>query len=95
MPLPKDLLATEQLLSREFPEAQLVNNDYEALLELLALHIEYLCQHHFEGLLQAMYRMDVREEDFQQALGDSRALAELVLQRALQKIESRKKYSSE
>jgi tRNA 2-selenouridine synthase SelU len=42
-----------------------------------------------------MYRMDVREEDFQQALGDSRALAELVLQRALQKIESRKKYSSE
>ncbi len=95
MPLLEDLLATQQLLSKEFPEVQLVSNDYEALLELLALRIEYLSQHHFEGLLQAMYRMDVREEDFQKALGDSQALAKLVLQRALQKVESRKRYSSE
>lgn len=68
------------------------------LKEILTRQIAFLLDRQFERLLQAMYRIDVNEQEFRAVLaGDApvaEALAELVLQRELRKVETRRMYSS-
>ena len=74
--------------------------EMEELRRLLRKQINYLLDNHFERLLQAMYRMDVRESDFKAALGLPTGpaivdkLTELVLEREKQKIITRRLYST-
>lgn len=68
------------------------------LKKILTSQISFLLDRQFERLLQAMYRIDVNEQEFRAVLvGDApvaEALAELVLQRELKKVETRRLYSS-
>lgn len=71
----------------------------EELRRLLRKQINFLIDHQFERLLQAMYRMDVRESDFKAALklptGPAIVdkLTDLVLDREMQKVVTRRLYS--
>lgn len=73
--------------------------EMEELRRLLRKQIAFLLDHQFERLLQAMYRMDVRESDFKAALSLPTGpaiidkLTELVLKREIQKVITRKLYS--
>lgn len=75
-------------------------DEMEELRRLLRKQINYLLDHHFERLVQAMYRMDVRESDFKAALklptGPAIVdkLTELVLEREMQKVITRRLYSA-
>lgn len=68
------------------------------LKKVLTRQIAFLLDRQFERLLQAMYRIDVNEQEFRRVLvGDApvaEALTELVLQRELRKVETRRIYSS-
>ena len=71
---------------------------YQQLFDRLSLHIGYLLRHNQERLMQALYRIDVPErkvkEAFkQQAIDDiASELAGLVLDRELQKAQTRARY---
>ena len=81
-----------------------VNLELPAKAEFLDLHqllskvVKDLLEQNFEGLLQALYRIDVSEQKVQQAFaseGDvADAIAELIIEREIQKVETRKKYSN-
>jgi hypothetical protein len=63
--------------------------------EKLAYLIAYLMQNHFEKLCQAMYRLDVSEKKFDEAMHQAElaeipyVLADLVIEREMQKIRTR------
>lgn len=73
--------------------------DRNALRDKLQLFIGDLLQHDFERLNALMYRHDVNEKAFNEALGlptdreRSFAIAELVIERELQKMETRAAYA--
>lgn len=77
-----------------------INEDstLRGLEEILAKRLAELLDHDFERLVQAMYRLDVDESKFELAISRSSvkeratALAQLVLQREIQRLEFRKKY---
>lgn len=81
-----------EALKRETP-------DWESLLEALTRRVDYLLAHDYERLLHGMYLIDVSEERFDQALDPAgveippRAVAKLILERELEKLESRRRYS--
>ena len=82
----------EQQSLAKVPELSL-----EALKSLLTKQVSYLLERNFERLLQAMYRIDVPEQRFRASLtSDDPAgqIAELVLQRELQKVETRRWYAN-
>ena len=68
------------------------------LHEKLTLVIEHLLQNNFEKLCNAMYRLDVSERKFQEVLaatepsGISSRLADLVIEREMQKVVTRNLY---
>lgn len=77
--------------------------DYETLSrEDLKLHLSFyiseLLEHDFEKLCNLIYRHDVAEEKFHFALqtgdieGQADRVAELVIEREMQKVETRKAY---
>ncbi len=79
-------------------------NDYESLdraslEQKLTRYIHDLLEHDFTKLTNMIYRHDVNEVKFNRALEEpslklqAHAIAILVIQRELQKIETRKKYS--
>ena len=76
-------------------EAQL---NEQQLLALLTKHISRLLDYDFQGLLNAMYRVDVEEAKFKLILSHESpeklapSLARLVLDRMMQKAEMRIKY---
>ena len=65
----------------------------------LAIHINYLILHHFEQLVNLLYRIDVSEAKIKSLLqnqGDENAgnlIAVLIIERQLQKIKARKQFS--
>lgn len=75
------------------------SNAYEKLIKLLTPFIQNLLNNEFERLLQLMYRIDVPETKFNQALGQANPndiapqIARLVIDRQLQKVKIREKYS--
>jgi len=70
----------------------------EELKQRLQVFIAGLLEHNFEKLCNMIYRHDVKEEKFNQALqhGDlneqAGRIADLVIEREMQKVESRKAY---
>jgi hypothetical protein len=72
-----------------------------ALKEALTAYIDHLISHDFEKLVFYLYRIDVNEKKMRQLLdrqqGENAAalIAGLVIERQLQKIESRKKFRSD
>jgi len=72
----------------------------EELKQKLALHINNLINHDFEKLVYYLYRVDVNENKMRQVLeqkeGENSAglIADLIIERQLQKIKSRKESKS-
>lgn len=73
----------------------------QALIQLknaLAERIAYMLDHDFELLMQIFYKIDLKESSVQQAItggieGEpSMILADLVIERQIQKAETRRKY---
>ncbi|MCU0446442.1 MAG: hypothetical protein MUE85_16165 [Microscillaceae bacterium] len=90
-----------QLIARDFnlndSQAQWSKSaDFQAFrLQLIAV-IETMLAQQPEQLAQAMYRLDVDEAAFRQALAQNSPaqIADLVIRRELQKIYTRRQYSS-
>jgi len=70
----------------------------QTLEERLCLFIKDLLEHDFSRLVHLIYRHDVNEASFNLALGEpgiekqAQAIAGLVIDRELQKVETRKRY---
>lgn len=69
-----------------------------AFVEMLSKHIAHLLEKDFQQLLQIMYRIDIQEQEFALTLNGekgndvAKALAELVYERLMIKVELRNKY---
>ena len=72
--------------------------DFNYLHEKLMMVIDYLLQNNFEKLCNAMYRLDVSERKFNEVLTQSdpadisSKLADLVIEREMQKVKTRELY---
>jgi hypothetical protein len=71
----------------------------DILLDRLDKLVAYLLEKDFSRLLQILYRIDIPEEKLRQALASNKGepstmIARLILERELQKVETRKRYSS-
>ncbi len=72
---------------------------WDALVEELGRRVEFLLKHDFERLMSCMYMVDVSEQRFSEAVKlpeedrPARVIAELILEREVQKMESRKRYT--
>ena len=71
-------------------------SDYPEFLKLLSSAVQNLIDTDFERFLNALYRIDVDENKVKQAFASetnvAEAIAELIIQREVQKIETREKY---
>ncbi len=99
-----DLITGLNLIRKDFnldsselaiPEAELSE---ESLLKKLSNLVSYLMEKDFGKLLQVLYRIDVSEERLKAALATqsqspSDLIAQMILERELQKVATRKKYS--
>ncbi len=71
----------------------------DAILEELGRRVGFLLKHDFERLMSCMYMIDVSEQRFSEAVKlpqkdrPARAIAELILEREVEKMESRKRYT--
>ena len=72
---------------------------WDAILDELGRRVDFLLKHDFERLMSCMYMIDVSEQRFSEAVkspeGDrpARAIAELILEREVEKMESRRRYT--
>ena len=72
----------------------------EELTERLSVHINDLINHNFDLLVGILYRIDISEKKLGQLLGANPGrqapllIAELIIDRQLQKIETRKEFSA-
>lgn len=88
--------AINQSLEISLPEKL----SYKELRDKLAEYINHLINHDFEKLVYYLYRIDVNESKMRSLLaakeGENAAelIADLIIERQQQKIESRKKFSS-
>ncbi len=86
-----------QSLEIELP----VELSQQQLRDKLAAHVNYLINHQFEKLVFYLYRIDVDETKMRHLLeqreGEDAAglIADLIIERQAQKIESRKKFRKE
>lgn len=70
---------------------------FDEIQIILEQEITRLLNTDFSKLLQIMYRLDINEDKFKKALSSnlpSQSITLLVIQRQIQKAETRKKYSS-
>ena len=87
------------LLAHEF-ELE-TNASYEKLLKYIEAEVDHLLVNNFEKLLWICYRVDVPETDIMDLLDDlnntepSKTIAYKLLDRQLEKIETRKKFKQE
>ena len=75
----------------------LVFSNIEKLTNWLAGEIRFLIDQDFQKLMNILYRIDVNEDKTKMAFGTNdpaNEIAKLIIERELQKIESRKKYKS-
>src|ERR1700761_894194 len=72
----------------------------EALETVLAARVDHLISNDFETLLQLLYRIDVSENKLRGVLQENeghapgRIIARLIIERQVQKMETRRKYGS-
>jgi hypothetical protein len=85
-----------EILARNFDLETM--NDFKLFREALIQRLNYLVNHDFEKLLWILYRIDVREQLVKDVLADkenlnpAETLADLIIERQLQKAETRLKY---
>lgn len=75
--------------------ADLSINRLDELKQWLSEEVRLLLDHDFQRLLNILYRIDVSEKKTSIALASddpAQAIARLIIERELQKVESRKKY---
>lgn len=96
------LIIAQELLMDESETATIACNDeYQAVKNLLAERIRYLLEFEPEKLKSILYRIDVSEEKVLEALANNPLqeatliIADLILQREIQKTITRKLYSSQ
>lgn len=93
-----DLIVRDLNLEEE--SSQIIGNNLGDLKSKLEKIIAYLLDNDFERLLNAMYRLDINEDKFKEALiidggkSISKRITELIIEREIQKIETRIKYKS-
>jgi hypothetical protein len=84
------------VLARNFDLETL--NDFKLFRETLIQRLDYLVNRDFEKLLWILYRIDVKEQLVKDVLSDkenlnpAETLADLIIQRQLQKVQTRIKY---
>ena len=85
----------QDIIAKHFP-VQAGELEFAQFREALIQTITYLLQHDIERLSQAMYRIDVAEEAFREALysDDAVRLADLAIERVKQKILFRQQYAA-
>lgn len=96
-----DLLDVHQALVQQWGISPLGEERiaWEALMKELSRRIGFLLKHDFERLMSCMYMIDVPEQSFSEAVnlpekdGPARAIAELIIEREVQKMESRKRHT--
>jgi len=72
---------------------------FEEIKEKLAAYINHLINHDFQQLVMILYRVDVNERKLMALLKENqnehagRIIAELIIERQLQKIKTRKEHS--
>lgn len=75
---------------------QSAEDGYQKILEYLAKRIAYMLDYEFEQLMQIFYRIDLNEQKVKQAItsadSPSEKLANLVLEREMQKAQTRLAY---
>lgn len=90
------LISQDLYLERD--HFQPVPTDTEEIRNKLKAVIDHLLEKDFERLLNAMYRLDIDESKFNQVLSGvygsdvSGKLAEIIIERELRKVETRKRY---
>ena len=72
---------------------------WDAILDELGRRVDFLLKHDFDRLMSCMYTIDVSEKRFSEALDlpekdkPARAIAQLILEREVEKMKSRKRYA--
>jgi lipopolysaccharide assembly outer membrane protein LptD (OstA) len=76
------------------------SNTYQQLQQEIAARINYLITNNFSLLISLLYRLDISEKKLRQLLGEPAKttagdiIAEMIIERQLQKIASRKAFKS-
>jgi hypothetical protein len=86
-------------LNKELLLSLPANSEYEALRMALAQYLNHLADTSFEQFISLLYRIDVSEARIKQLLEEPHdnaglLMADLVIARQLEKIESRQKFST-
>jgi hypothetical protein len=87
-------------LNLEEENSVVFSNNLEELKSKLEKIIAYLLDNEFERLLNAMYRLDINEDKFKEALAFngsqdiSSRITELIIEREIQKVKTRIRYKS-
>ena len=74
---------------------------YEALKKLLSERIMDMIDHEFDRFVNLLYRIDISESKVKQALSEQpfskgvEKVADMIIQRQMQKVATRKQYSSQ
>ena len=91
--LPDVLKLTNQDFNLDIPAAEISTEDQ--FLKLLTQVIQHLLDSDFERLMNGLYRIDVDENKVKLAMTTddvAENIARLIIQRELQKVETRRKY---
>ena len=81
-------------------EISSVGNSYNHLLEAISEKINHLITHNFSLLISLLYRLDISEKKLKELLSKSHGIssgniiAKMIIERQLQKIESRKAFKN-
>ncbi len=95
------IIASELEMTHSEAEKITMFNEYEALKGFLAERIKHLLEYEIEKLKYVLYRIDVSEQKAHDALANhtleegAKNIAELILQREIQKAITRKQYASQ
>ena len=97
----KELAISNVVTNLELSNNDLKEQSYEAQFELLSQFIDHLIQTDFSRLLAILYRVDISEEKLKLNLAEnkdqqfsSRIIAQMLIDRELEKIISRAKYKN-
>jgi hypothetical protein len=97
--MPEDILI--ELLNTELETQFPVNLSQEDIIAPLSEYLNHLINTDFQRLIYLLYRIDINEQKLQKLLKDSpqenagNIIARLIIQRHLQKIESRKRFKND
>lgn len=87
-------------LSKEFP-LPVTTSNHEQLIQHLKDYIDHLISHDFYGLISLLYRVDIPEKKLRDILNEatsipaSSIITSLIIERQLQKIETRKAFKKD